>query len=69
MAIWGDFAAKFDLGPDEHPIISIKRVSLCEYLGKTLNTNDESQFLLDPPHPRAQQIREWYKNLEDPSKI
>jgi len=53
MAIWGDFAAKFDLGPDEHPVVAIKRAGLCDYLGKTLNTNDDSMFTVDPPHPRG----------------
>ena len=25
LCIWGEFATKFDLGPDEHPVVAIKR--------------------------------------------
>ena len=42
MCIWGDFANKFDLGSDEHPVVAIKRATVSEFNGKSLNSNDDS---------------------------
>ena len=42
ICIWGDFANKFDLGTDEHPVVSIKRATVSDFNGKSLNSNDES---------------------------
>ena len=42
ICIWGDFANKFDLGNDEHPVVAIKRATVSEFNGKSLNSNDDS---------------------------
>jgi hypothetical protein len=30
------------MGSDEHPVIAIKRAMVSDYLGKSLNSNDDS---------------------------
>ena len=65
IAIWGDYARKFDLSPDEHPVVAIKRTSVTEYNGRTLNSNSDSLFLFDPAHSRTQEITDWYQKLKD----
>lgn len=42
LGIWGDYASKFDLGSDEHPVVAIKRGILTDYLGRSLNSNEDS---------------------------
>jgi hypothetical protein len=54
LCIWGDFANKFDIGPDDHPVLAVKRSTVSEYGGKSLNSNEDSQLTLNPPHPRTQ---------------
>ena len=66
LCIWGDFANKFDLGADEHPVVAIKRVTVSEYGGKSLNCHDDSQVLVNPPHRRTRELSDWYKFLTDP---
>ena len=53
LCIWGDFANKFDLGQDEHPVVAIKRVTVSDFGGKSLNCNEDSQVLTSPPHYRT----------------
>ena len=53
ICIWGDFANKFDLGSDEHPVVAIKRATVSEFNGKSLNSNDDSQIVVNPPHRRT----------------
>ena len=69
LGIWGEFATKFDLGPDEHPVIAIKRAMVSDYLGKSLNSNDDSQIIVEPTHPRTKTLSDWYKFLKDPSTL
>jgi len=42
LCIWGEYAAKFDLGPDEHPVVAIKRATLSDFGGRSLNSNEDS---------------------------
>ena len=53
LCIWGEFANKFDLGPDEHPVVAIKRATLSDFGGKSLNSNEESVILINPAHRRT----------------
>lgn len=53
VCIWGEFANRFDLGADEHPVVAVKRASMSNFAGKTLNLNDDSQIILNPPHRRT----------------
>ena len=69
LCIWGEFANKFDLGADEHPVIAIKRATVSDWGGKSLNSNEDSQIIVNPPHPRTKVLQEWYKYLPDPSSI
>jgi hypothetical protein len=69
LGIWGECASKFDLGPDEHPVIAVKRAMVTDYLGKSLNSNDDSQIIINPPHPRTKILAAWYKFLKDPSAL
>ena len=69
ICIWGDFAHKFDLGMDEHPVVAIKRATVSEFNGKSLNSNDDSQIVVNPPHRRTKQLADWYKFLPDPQVI
>jgi hypothetical protein len=42
MAVWGEYARKIDLSPDEHPVLAIKRVTTCEYMvGYFLGSNHQ----------------------------
>ena len=38
-------------------------------MGRTLNSNEDSQFIINPPHPRTSQLEQWYKALVDPSVL
>ena len=67
LSIWGDFANKFELKPDEHPVVAIKRATVSDYNGKSLNTNESSSILINPKIKRTKQLLEWYKRLNDPS--
>ena len=67
LCIWGDFANKFDLGYDEHPVVAVKRVSVSDFAGKSLNCNEDSQVIVNPPHRRTRELSNWYKFLPDPS--
>jgi hypothetical protein len=69
LCIWGEFANKFDLGADEHPVIAIKRATVSDWGGKSLNSNEDSQIIVNPPHPRTKVLQEWYKYLPDTSSI
>ncbi|CDW78370.1 replication protein a 70 kda dna-binding subunit [Stylonychia lemnae] len=69
LCIWGDFANKFDLGPDEHPIVAIKRAQLSEFGGKSINSNEDSQIMINPKHKRTDQLQSWYRYLQDPSDL
>jgi hypothetical protein len=69
LCIWGEYANKFDLGSDEHPVLSIKRATVSEYGGKSLNSNEDSQMVINPPHGRTKQLQDWYKYLPDPQSI
>lgn len=40
--IWGDFANRFDLGADEHPVVAVKRAAMSDFAGRSLNLNDDS---------------------------
>lgn len=42
LCIWGEYANKFDLGSEEHPVLAIKRATVSEYGGKSLNSNEDS---------------------------
>ena len=42
VCIWGDVANKFDLGPDEHPVIAFKRANVSDFGGKSLNSNEDT---------------------------
>ena len=42
LCIWGEYAAKFDLGHDEHPVVAIKRATLSDFGGRSLNSNEDS---------------------------
>ena len=53
LTIWGDYAQKFEIANDEHPVVAIKRVQVAEYMGRTLNSNEDSQFIINPPHTRT----------------
>ena len=67
LCIWGDFANKFDLGFDEHPVVAIKRCSVSDFGGKSLNCHEESQILVNPQVKRCRELSDWYKYLTDPS--
>lgn len=41
LSIWGDTAQKFDLSAEEHPVIAVKRAMVSDYMGKSLNSNDD----------------------------
>jgi len=53
LCIWGEYANKFDLGSDEHPVLAIKRANVSDYGGKSLNSNEDSQMVINPPHGRT----------------
>lgn len=38
VAIWGGNSKLFELKPGEHPIVACKRIQVCDYAGKTLNS-------------------------------
>ena len=40
-----------------------------DYLGKSLNRNDDSQIIVNPPHPRTKELAGWYKYLKDPNSL
>ena len=42
---------------------------ISEYMGKSLNSNDDSQIVINPQHPRTKALLEWYKYLKDPSTL
>ena len=69
LAIWGDFASKFEIGNDEHPVIAFKRIQVSDFMGKSLNSNEDSQIIFDVPHPRNKILKSWYKHLADPSSL
>jgi len=69
VCLWGDAANKFDLGSDEHPIIAFKQATVSDFGGKSLNSNEDTQIILNPPHRRTKQLKDWYKFLPDPSQI
>ena len=54
------------MGHDEHPVVAIKRATVSDYNGKSLNSNDESSIVVNPPHRRTKQLQQWYKYLPDP---
>ena len=62
-------AAKFDVGENEHPVVAVKRTMVSDYAGKSLNSNDDSQLILNPPHPRTRELQKWYSHLEDPQSL
>ena len=69
LCIWGEFAHKFDLGSDEHPVVAVKRATVSDFNGKSLNSNDDSHIVVNPPHRRTKQLADWYKFLPDTSVI
>ena len=46
--MWGDFAQNFELKPDEHPVMVIKRATVSDYNGRSLNSNEQSTILVNP---------------------
>jgi replication factor A1 len=40
--MWGDLACRFEVGTNEHPVVALKRVTVSEYNGKSLNSNENS---------------------------
>eukprot|EP00347_Sterkiella_histriomuscorum_P004404 403360589 len=69
LCIWGDLANQFDLSIDEHPVIAVKRANLSEFGGRSLNSNEDSQVIVNPSHPRTQQLKHWFNHLADPSQL
>jgi hypothetical protein len=53
LCMWGDLACKFDLGSDDHPVIALKRVTISEYNGKSLSTNESTSLQLNPKITRT----------------
>jgi hypothetical protein len=54
--MWGDTALKFELGFEDHPVIAIKRVTISEFNGKSLNSNESSSITINPPIKRTKQL-------------
>lgn len=54
--MWGDMANKFELEHSEHPVVAIKRVTISEYNGKSLNSNESSTIAINPQHKRTKQL-------------
>lgn len=69
VCFWGNFANQFDLGSDEHPVVAMKRLTVSDYNGKSLNSNDHSSVMVNPPIRRTKQLHDWYRSLNDPSEI
>jgi len=57
------------LGSDEHPVVAIKRATVSDYGGKSLNSNDDSQIVVNPAHRRTKQLQDWYKFLPDANTL
>ena len=53
VCFWGNFANQFDLGSDEHPVVAMKRLTVSDYNGKSLNSNDHSSVMVNPPIRRT----------------
>ena len=49
--------------------MAVKRAMISDYNGKSLNSNDDCQILVDPPHPRTKELKEWYTHLQNPNDL
>ena len=60
--MWGICAVTFDVVETEHPIIGVKRATVSDFNGKSLNMNGDSAISINPKHTRTKQLYEWYQS-------
>lgn len=56
LTLWGTFAEQFDLGSDEHPVVAVKRVTVSDFNGKCLNSNENSSVVVNPAIKRTKEL-------------
>jgi replication factor A1 len=68
LTLWGSLVQtpgaqlEADVQQGRHPILAAKGVRVGDFNGKNLGTISSSQLDVDPEHPRAHQLRQWYDN-------
>eukprot|EP00347_Sterkiella_histriomuscorum_P003463 403364199 len=67
LCLWGDMAHRFDMMDEtcSNHVIAIKGGKVVDYAGKQLNIHEDAYIMLDIPHPRTEQLRAWYDNLQN----
>ena len=68
LTLWGSLVQtpgaqlEAEVQQGRHPILAAKGVRVGDFNGKNLGTISSTQLDVDPEHPRAHQLRQWYDN-------
>ena len=68
LTLWGSLVQtpgaqlEAEVQQGRHPILAAKGVRVGDFNGKNLGTISSTQIDVDPEHPRAHQLRQWYDN-------
>ncbi|XP_049850988.1 replication protein A 70 kDa DNA-binding subunit-like [Schistocerca gregaria] len=71
LTLWGDRALTFDDVLSQHgqnPVIAVKGARVSLFGGKSLSSNNSSEFEINPDIPRTKQLRLWYNSLSSSNK-
>lgn len=62
--VWSTVAHSFDAVEEAEPVIAFKGCRITDYQGWTLTMDHDATYELNPPIPRAAELRNWFKTVD-----